>query len=469
MPELSLNLIKGDTVSDNTDYRDALPVNMYGVKRTVFGAEGYMCQESGLSLYAIGEGVDRGGIWWSQESSSKNGHYRLSGTSFIKVNSDKTITNIGTIRGSDTARFAYSFNNIAIVVEGNLYMYNPANGLRQITDPDVGSPIDVTWIDGYFCYTDGDNIYHSSITDETEIDPLDFATSEFSPDPTIGVGKSVDNFWVVFDRYTTEFFRNVATENFAFSRVSGRALNVGIVGTNAKTQVDDAFFAIGNRRNEAISIYALTAGRSQNLATREIEIVLGQYNESDLSSAIVESIKEDGYQFVLFHLPNETLKYNVTIGGELGWSILKSDIRGESTYRAVHAVFDNNAGAWLFGDKISSNIGLLDNTVATQYEDLIEWLLYTPFYKLDSVSIDRLELETISGFTLSSDVRVFCSITNNAVDYTREFMISYGDYADYNKRFIKHRLGYVRNYVSFKLRGVSSSRMAFSRGIVSYG
>ena len=469
MPDLSLNFIKGDTVSSNTDYRDALPVNMYAVKRQVLGVDGYMCQEPGLSLYATGEGVDRGGVWWSHDNTTKNGHYRLSGTSLIKVNYDKTITNLGSVPGNGTARFAYSFNNLAIVVDGNLYMYNPSDGLRQITDEFLGNPIDITWVDNYFCYTDGEYIYHSKISNEEEIDPLDYATSEFSPDPTLGVDKSVDNFWVVFDRYTTEFFRNVASENFAFSRVAGRALNVGTVGTNAKTQVDDVFYVVGNRKNEAVSIYALTAGRSQNLATREIEIVLGQYNESELSSAIVESIKEDGYQFVLFHLQNETLKYNVTIGGDLAWSILKSDIRGTSTYRAVHGVFDNNVGGWLFGDKTNSNIGLLDSTVGTQYDEQIEWLLYTPFYPLDSASIDKLEIETIPGFTVDSDVRVFCSSTNNAVDYTQEFMISYGDYADYNHRFIKHRLGYVRNYVAFKLRGVSSSRMAFSRGTISYG
>lgn len=39
-----LNLIKGDKVGSETDYRDALPVNMVAIPRDIFGVKGYMIQ-----------------------------------------------------------------------------------------------------------------------------------------------------------------------------------------------------------------------------------------------------------------------------------------------------------------------------------------------------------------------------------------------------------------------------------------
>ena len=60
MPEQTINFIKGDKHGSETDYRDALPVNMSGVVRPMFGAAGYMLQQPGLTQYATGSGVDRG-------------------------------------------------------------------------------------------------------------------------------------------------------------------------------------------------------------------------------------------------------------------------------------------------------------------------------------------------------------------------------------------------------------------------
>ena len=42
MPEIPITLIKGDKVSPLTDYRDALPVNMYAIEKEILGAKGYM-------------------------------------------------------------------------------------------------------------------------------------------------------------------------------------------------------------------------------------------------------------------------------------------------------------------------------------------------------------------------------------------------------------------------------------------
>ena len=475
MADQVLNFIKGDKHGSETDYRDALPVNMYAVKRPMFGVEGYMVQEPGLTQYVTNSdsqlflGADRGGIW----NSRFNRHYRVSGENLIQLDFGGIVTRLGEITGTDNVRMAYSYNNLAIVADKKLYMYNPDEGLRQITDSDVGEPIDITWIDSYFFLTDGENLYHTSISDETTIDPLDFATSEFSPDPTMGVEKTVDNFVAVFDRYSTEFFQNTGKENFAFVRISRRALNVGIVGPNAKCRIEDSFYCLGNRKEEAVSVYILTAGGEQKVATREIEKLISQYNDDVLYNVVVESLEFDGYQFALIHLPDITLKLNVTIAKSSGvdnaYSIIKTGKDGQTTYTAIHGVKDRNSAKWIYGDKTQGRIASLDNTASLHYDEFAEWYLYTPFYYLDSASIDKIEIEIVPGFTSTNDATVAISLSQDGVNQSTESWVDYGYMAQHNNRFIKRRMGYVRDFVSFRMRGVSRSRMAFSRGMIRYG
>jgi len=105
MAELVLNLIKGDKVGSETDYRDSLPVNMVAISKHVLGAAGYMLQSPGLTQYGTGQGVDRGGLWNERQEN----HYRISGNSFISVAADGTVATEGTISGSDTAALPYSY------------------------------------------------------------------------------------------------------------------------------------------------------------------------------------------------------------------------------------------------------------------------------------------------------------------------------------------------------------------------
>lgn len=467
--QAQINLINGDKIGTETDYRDYLPVNMHAVLRPIFGTAGYMIQEPGLRQYATGYGIDRGGIWNERQID----HFRVSGNDFISITAEGVVTSLGSISGIDSVSLPYSFNTQGIVADGKFYLYDPTNGFREVTDSDLGNPIDCVWVDGYYFFTDGEYIYHSDITDESSIDPLKFATAEFMPDPSLGVAKTQDNKVIVFGRYTTEYFVNVAQENFAFQRVATRAIKIGIVGTHAKAEAGDAWFILGSRKEEAISVHRLGIGASEKIATREVDKIIGEYSETELSTAIVESLEEDGYSFIIVHLPDYVLKFNLTFAKQAGieqaWSILKSDVSGGRPWRAKHGIFEPRRGEWVYGDKINGTIGVLDNTLATQYGEIAEWLLHTPFQFLDGQSIDELEVETMPGHTGTEDASVFVSLTYDGITHGHEWTEMYGLPNDYGKRFIIRRLGYVNDWIGFKLRGATQSRMAFSRAIMTYG
>lgn len=464
-----ITLIKGDKVESKTDYRDALPVNMYAVRRPILGADGYMIQQQGLSLFASGSGIDRGGFWNDRQRL----HFRVSGNSLITVADDGDVSTLGAISGTKTASMDCSFNTQAVCADGKFWLYDAVNGFRQVTDPDLGAPIDFCWVDGYYFFTDGEYIYHTDITDESIIDPLKFATAEFIPDYTYGVAKTEDNKVMVFGRYSIEYFVNQAAENFAFTRVPSRALKIGIVGTYAKCEVAGKFYILGSRKEEAVSFHRIGVGQAEKLASREVDQILQGYSDDQLENVVLESFESDGTTFIMIHLPDHVMMFNQTIAAVAGvdqaWSMWKSDVTGSAPCRAKHGVFDKRINKWIFGDKLDSTIGQLDPSVSTQYGNIVEWELYTPFMYLEDMSIDELEIETIPGFTTTLDATVFVSMTYNGITYSNEWVQMYGLPAQYMSRFIVRRLGYIDNWLGFKLRGATRSRMAFGKGTIKYG
>jgi hypothetical protein len=334
-----------------------------------------------------------------------------------------------------------------------------------VVDADLGDLIDGVWIDGYYFLTDGEYIYHTDLANETAIDPLKFATAEFMPDLSLGVAKTSDNKVMVFGRYTTEFFANNASENFAFQRLESRAQKLGIVAAHAKCEVGGNFYIVGGPKEESVSVHMLVSGTSRKVASREVEKILAQYTEPELADIRVETYTKDTTTFVLIHLPNEVLCFNESIAKILGlqyaWSILKTDTIGSNPYRAINGVFDAKNSLWIYGDKTDTNIGKLDDSVVTHYGEKVEWILYSPFLNLEKTSINKVEITTIPGFNIVDDASVAISLTKNGLTYGAEYWSSYGSPLAYDNRFIYRRLGYVSDFVGFKFRGISTSKMAF--------
>lgn len=466
---IPITLIKGDKISSQTEYLDALPENMYAVVRPILGAAGYMIQHEGLTEYGTGVGPDRGAVW----NERLQNHFRVSYSQFIIVEENGSNQRFGMIPGTSQVAMPYSFNTQAVIGGGNFYLYDETNGFRQVTDPNVKTPIDGVWIDGYYFLTDGEFLYHTTIGNESVIAPLAFATAELSPDPTIGLGVTSDNKVIVFNRYTIEFFANVASTNFAFSRIAGRSQKVGLVATHAKCQLKDSWYFVGSRKEGALGVHVVTMGGTKQVSTRSVDRILAKYTEAELADVVLESRVQDGMAFVYVHLPNETLLLNETIGmsqsgWDSAWSILN---RGTdlAPWRGINGIFDPRLGKFVYGDKVDLRLGILDPLVTTQYDELCEWVLYTPFIYLEDMSVDSLTIETVPGHSAFDDATIFLSITYDGVTYGHEYTQFYGFPSDYSTRYIVNRLGYVRNWIGFKMRSVSRSRMAFGRGYIEVG
>jgi len=176
---MKLPLIKGTRVDADAEWRDVLPTNMVGFVQTVGSWSGYLRTADGLSQFATGNGIDRGGIW----SDRFRKHFRVSGDKFVEVDQFGAVIELSAtvIPGSNQVQLDNSFNSVAFVANGDYWRWD-GFALTNVSKP-AGSEdfIDLCWIDGYYIFTDGENLWNTTLADEAAFNPNERAGSDFAP------------------------------------------------------------------------------------------------------------------------------------------------------------------------------------------------------------------------------------------------------------------------------------------------
>jgi hypothetical protein len=465
MAEMKIPIVRGERTAA-TDYLDRLPKNMIAVAKPIRGSAGYLITHDGLKRYATGLGADRGGFYNDRQAV----HYRVSGNNLINLGVDASVTSVGTISGGDQASFAYSFNNQLVVADGKAWLCNGTT-TTQITDPDLGSPIDCCWIDNYFFYTDGEFIFHSLITNESQIDPLQFSTAAFMPDKSLGVMTTQDNLVLVFGRYTMEYFVNQANPNFAFSRIGQKSMFGGIVGTHAKCMLDGQVFILGGRKDESVRLQVVGAGQLTPVSTRSVDDIINSYTEQQLSTAVLESRSDARDKVVIVRLPNHTLMFNYNaaqaIGADNAWSILSYGT-DNAPWLGLNGVFDPRISKWVYGSRLTNALYTLDPTNAMQDTEPTECEFYTPIIPTPSMRIGTIELDTVSGYSTTS-VQVSMAVSHDMTTETLEYINVYGGAFQYGRKFKFWRsVGFVSGEFSLAFRCVSPDKINVSNLVINY-
>lgn len=460
---LDIPIIKGDRHSD-FDYRDNLPVNYIGVPKQIKGDQGYIISHDGLTEFSDVSGTARGGVY----NERFNKHFRVSGQSLECVNTDGSIDVIGVIPGTGICSFANSFNTQAILSDGRLFLYDNST-LTEVISDNISNATDITWFRGIYVLTDGESLHHTNILDEYTIDPLAYSSSEFAADPIKAIARNDQNQILAFNRYSTEFFAFNPSAQVGVSvlqSIQGKSVRVGVIGTHCQTELQGIFFILGGRKGEDPNIYALAGANATPIANREVAQIINKYTDAQLANVYLESRIKDDIALLVVHLPNETLLYNHTAGKKYGieaaWSYVKTGVDTDSPWRAKFGVYDPNAAKWVYGDLLENKLAYLNAKTASQYGEAVEQIFYTPIIPLQGVSINELELDTITGLS-SDDVSCFISTSTNGTTYSQEVCKSLSRPLEYSDRFIIRRLGYVRRYFNFKFRIVSGAKTAFSK------
>lgn len=456
---MQIPILSGIYTDTAPDVRTAYPVNLVPVPKESGASNGYLRPADGLVSFAAGQGGDRGGINWNDAC------YRVSGSQLVRVNAGGSVDVLGDVGAGGPVTMDYSFDRLAIASGGRLY-YWFGGALSQVTDPDLGTCIDMVWVDGYFMSTDGQYLIVTELNNPFAIDPVKYGSSEIDPDPVVGLLKIRDEVYAI-NRHTIEVFDNIGGDNFPFQRIDGAQIQKGALGTHAACVFADAVAFLGSGRNEAPSIYLGANGDAQPLATREIDQVLAQYSEEELSAAVLEARTDKGHQHLWVRLPDRTLVYDLAASRaveEPVWFTLTAGLEGFSSYPAAFLVrcYDR----WIAGNPSNTQICVLDDTVSTQFGVDAQWEFSTSilYNEGNGAIIHELELVALTGAVASDDdPTISTAFSVDGVTWSAERYIQAGRRGQRAKRLVWLQQGWMDHWRIQRFRGDSRAHLSFLR------
>jgi hypothetical protein len=415
----------------------------------------------GIVANGTGPGIDRGGVNWQGEL------YRVMGTKLVEISSTGAVTVLGDVGGpvNTLVSFDYSFDRLAIASGGRLYYWSPSLGLIQVTDPDLGTVLDVVWVDGYFMTTDGEFLVVTELSDPTQVNPLKYGSSEVDPDPIVAVIKLRNEIYAI-NANTIEVFDNVGGDFFPFNRIEGAQIQKGAVGTHACCEYVQRIAFVGNGRGEAPAVYLAVNATTEKISTREIDVILGEYTQAQLSQILVESRVEKDHTFLYIHLPDKTLVFDGNTSAQSGqaiWFVLTSTTVGFAQYRARNIVYAY--GKWICGDPQSSNLGELVDSLSSHYGQIVRWEFGTSIVYNDSKGavFHQMELVALTGSVqLGQNPTISTSYSLDGQSYSQERFINVGT-TGARKRLVWFQQGFMRNWRIQRFRGTSDAHIAVTR------
>lgn len=455
-----ISILNGIYTDNGPDLRTSYPVNMIPVPKESGVSSGFLRPADGIVSNGTGPGTDRGGINW------QNTCYRVMGTKLVTVASNGTITILGDVGGpvDGLVSFDYSFDRLAVVSGGRLYYWNGT--LTQVTDPDLGTALDVVWVDGYFMTTDGEFLVVTELTDPTTVNPLKYGSSEADPDPVIALVKLRNEVYAL-NRNTIEVFDNVGGDFFPFERIDGAQIQKGCIGTHACCVYMEMVAFLGSARNEAPGIYLGANAQAQKISTQEIDELLLSYSEDELSLVKLEARNDKAHQQLYIHLPDRTIVYDSAASQEIGqavWVTLTSSTNGFSKYRAMNFVWAYDK--WLVGDPQSSDVGYFVDNISSHWGQITRWEFGTSIVYNESKGaiFHQLELVCLPGrVALGLDPSISTSYSIDGVNWSQDKTIRAGKVGNTTKRLVWFGQGAMRNMRMQRFRGDSQAHLAFIR------
>jgi hypothetical protein len=373
------------------------------------------------------------------------------------------VTQLGAIAGTGQVVLDYSFDRLGIAGGGNLYYWS-GSALSQVTDPDLGTVVDIVWVDGYFMSTDGTSLIVTELNDPMAVNPLKYGSSEADPDPVKALHK-VRNEVYALNRHTVEVFTNVGGSFFPFERVEGAQIQKGAVGTHLACVFVDVLAFVGGGRNESLGVYLGANGNAQKISTDEIDRILAGYTEAQVAGGLLESRISDGRNTLYLHLPDRTLAYDATASAALSqpvWYVLTTAVSGFAQYKARNFVLFN--GKWVTGDPSSAKLGTMTVNHGKAYGSNVRWEFGTQIlYNAGSGAIvHRLELVALTG-KADSGARISTSFSTDGVTWSDDRSTSAGSPGDLQKRIVWLQQGYMRNWRIQRFQSNSMSHVSFAR------
>lgn len=438
-------LQSGVRVKDGA-FRTSHPLNLAHKVVESGVSRGELVNTPGAVAIGTGPGVDRGGTWW------EGGHYRVMGDKLVSVTG--SISTLGTLV-SDGRRvsFAHGFGRFAVASSQRLYYWD-GSALAQVTDPDLGTVLDVTWIGGYFVTTDGEYLIVTELNDPTAVDPLKYGSAETVPDPIVGV-EVVNEELVAVGRYSLQFFRNVGGTGFPFQNVVGAMIPFGAVSAQAKCLIGGTLAFVGSGENEPLGVFVVSGGAAVRVSDEDIDAMLAEC--VDQSSISIEARQTGDERYLVVHAGQNSAALTSVASGAAQKGLWHRLNTGSGPYRPRNAVWAN--GRHYVGDVSSNALGYLDVTESEHFGTEPGWSLDAGLLFNDGRGYIVNEVEFTGQYPVEGST-VFFSMTRDGELWSEERPLRHDGRRD--RRVIFRPNVRCNRLAGFRLRG--NGTVALARG-----
>jgi len=364
--------ILGSTyVTRSINAADARMVNLFPEVIPEGGKEPAFLQRCpGLVLLStVGTGPVRG--LWAFSPNDGVG-FVVSGTELYKINNAYAATLIGTVAGTGPVSMADNGTQLFIAADGPSYIYNnTTNAFGQINDPDFPGAVTVCYLDGYFVFNEPNSqkMWVTTLLDGTSIDPLEFASTEGSPDGLLAVVSNFREVWA-FGTNSIEVWYDSGATDFPLQRIQGAFNELGCAAPYSIAKMDNGLFWLGRDRRGQGIVYRANGYQGQRISTHAVEWQIQQY--TDMSDAIAYTYQQDGHSFyvLIFPTANTTWVYDAATQA---WHERAGFVEGEFTRHRSNCqmAFNNEI---VVGDFENGSIYAFDLDVYADNGQIQKWL-----------------------------------------------------------------------------------------------
>lgn len=449
---MRLNLVGGSYAERSKPFDSQRSINLYPVFDEAT-KEGALYPTPGLDEFStVGDGQIRA------EFASTNGRaFVVSGNGLYEVDSTGAETLLGTLAGSSSiCSVAENPSQLAICDGLVLYILTYAsNVFAQVADVDFPGAGTVTFQDGYFIFNDPDTgqFYITAINDGTDINALDFATAELSPDDLVRVFSAFGQLWLLGDK-TTEVWYNTGDVDFPFARVEGAKMQTGCAAAHTVVEIDNTIMWVGQDDKGKGIVYRAQGYSAQRISTHALERLLQA--SGDLTQLRAYAYQQDGHLFYVLTGGNleTTLAFDCATQLWHERAYLEAD-GTYSTHRGSTCMYA--FGKHLVGDKSEGKIYQMSLDFYDDDGDEIKRQRIFPHLNNEGERFPcnelQVDFEVGVGLTTGQGSAPLCWLEvsrDGGQTWGPELYKSIGAIGDYNARVVWRKLG-IADTVTFRV------------------
>lgn len=373
--------------------------------------------------------------------------YVVSGNGAYKVDGQKTITSLGAVAGSGPVSMAS--NGVQVFIASGLpsYLITLGTGaMTQITDPDFPGASSVAFVDGFFVFVEPSSarFWATGSYDGGAIDPLSFATAEYTPDQLVALLVDHREIWL-FGSGSIEVWFNSGGSGFPFERIAGAVIDQGCAAPLSIARADNSVFWLGNDADGSGIVWRANGYSPQRVSTHDLEHKLSSYG--NIANAEAWTYQQDGHIFYVLNFPTQdvTWCYDIATGV---WHERASYSSGDQSLHRhrgrCHAAF---SGLNLVGDYASNQIHILSLDAFKENSELIVRELISPHIRSGKRAFyPEAEVRMESGVGLQSgqgaDPQIMLQMSDDGGrTWGSEHWRSFGRVGQHLHRVVWRRLG----------------------------